>query len=71
MRTLSVSEAAKELEVHPDTVRRYSRRGLIRTFRDFRGWRLFRAEDVKRLKEQLSSLKAENQSATTSDKSEE
>lgn len=54
---LTVREVARLLHVHPNTLRRWSDRGIIRAYRiTQRGDRRFRPEDVTGL---LSSLNAQ------------
>ena len=44
---LSVSEAANQLKVSPDTIRRWDKRGLIPSRRSKSNYRLFNLEDLK------------------------
>ena len=49
---LTVGPAARSLNVHPNTVRRWSRQGLLSSYRvGPRGDRRFRRTDVERLLE--------------------
>lgn len=41
-----VSELAKSADVHPETIRRLERRGLIQSQRDINGWRRYPPEAV-------------------------
>jgi DNA-binding transcriptional MerR regulator len=43
------SEAAERAGIHVNTVRRATDRGLVSPRRDCNGWRIFSAEDVKKL----------------------
>ena len=50
-----VSDAAKVIPCHPDTLRRLERKGVIKAIRDYRGFRVFRLEDLLKLREQRAS----------------
>jgi DNA-binding transcriptional MerR regulator len=50
MKGLLVSTIARAAGVHPETVRRLERRGLIKSHRDVNGWRRYSAETVEKLK---------------------
>jgi excisionase family DNA binding protein len=51
---LTVSDVARQLNVHVNTVRRWSNQGIIRVYRiGTRGDRRFRQKDVSRLLEQF------------------
>jgi len=52
---MQVREAARELGVHENTLRRWEERGLIRAVRLPSGVRRFRPEDVAALREQMFS----------------
>ena len=56
MEKVKVSGAAIILEVHPETVRRYDKRGILRGKRDFLGHRIFSVEEVMQLKAKLDAL---------------
>lgn len=58
----SISEAAIRLGVSADTIRRWEKKGLIKSVRSEHNHRLFRLEEVKRLHEKVSgkSNKANN-----------
>ena len=45
---LTVSEAAKELNVSPDTIRRWAKKGLIKDKRSEQNHRLFDIEELRR-----------------------
>jgi DNA (cytosine-5)-methyltransferase 1 len=51
-----ISEAARVLEAHPETIRRWERRGLLRAKRDYRGFRVFDPEEVSLLKKRKQEL---------------
>ena len=53
-----VGKAAKILNVHPNTLRRYEEKGLITSNRDMNGWRRYNADDLLELKEKLNSPSA-------------
>ena len=50
---LTTSELATAVGVHPATIRRLERRGVVHAVRDFRGWRAFPPSEVQRLRELL------------------
>jgi len=41
MERATVSEIAMMTNLHPNTIRNYANRGIIKSKRDFRGWRFF------------------------------
>lgn len=47
---LTVSQVAKFLSCHPETIRRLNRQGAIKAKRDYRGYRIFNKEDILKLK---------------------
>jgi len=49
-KTLGVGEAAAELRVSPDTIRRWDRSGRIRTIRDERNRRRVPRQEIERLR---------------------
>jgi DNA-binding transcriptional MerR regulator len=55
--TLLISEVAKAVGLHPETLRRLERRGFISSRRDINGWRRYDPDTV----EKISSLYAANQ----------
>jgi DNA-binding transcriptional MerR regulator len=50
MKRLLVSTLARAVGVHPETVRRLERRGLIKSSRDVNGWRRYPASAVDTLR---------------------
>jgi excisionase family DNA binding protein len=50
-RLLSVSDAAAALGMSAETVRKLEQRGLLPAIRTVSGWRLFRYEDIERLRQ--------------------
>lgn len=46
---LLVSDVAEATGLHPATVRKLADRGVIKSQRDFNGWRVFSKEEVERL----------------------
>jgi DNA-binding transcriptional MerR regulator len=52
---LFITDAAKVIPCHPDTLRRLERQGRIKAVRDYRGFRVFRLEDLLKLREQRVS----------------
>ncbi|MDD2823554.1 MAG: MerR family transcriptional regulator [Candidatus Daviesbacteria bacterium] len=53
-KTLSTSEAAKHLGVCPTTLRRLDKKGLIKANRNTNGARIFSAESLKNINEQIT-----------------
>lgn len=41
MERATVSEIATMTNLHPNTIRNYADKGIIKSKRDFRGWRFF------------------------------
>lgn len=58
---LTVSKAAEFVGVHANTLRRYARNGRIASLRDYRNYRLYNVDDLKRLRDEKNELKAEAQ----------
>jgi DNA-binding transcriptional MerR regulator len=56
-----ISELAQAVGLHPETIRRLERRGLIRSARDHNGWRHYSVDAVVKLKE----LYAKNEEASS------
>lgn len=52
-----VTNGARIIGCHPETLRRLERRGLIKAKRDYRGWRLFELEDLLNLKAKREKVK--------------
>lgn len=63
---LTPSQAAKEICVHPETLRRYEEKGLITSSRTPGGHRRYKQEDIAILKENLKS--APNKPSSNKDK---
>lgn len=53
---LTVSDVASELDLSPDTIRRWDKKGLIKSFRDKNNYRRFNLEEVKRVQEKYLGL---------------
>lgn len=49
---LLISDAAKVIPCHPETLRRLERKGHIKAIRDYRGFRVFKLEDLLKLRAQ-------------------
>jgi len=49
--SLLIHEVAREAEIHPATIRRAEKRGLISSKRDVNGWRRYPPEVVDKLKQ--------------------
>lgn len=54
MSTVTVHEAAKMLDVSSDTIKRWAKKGLIRTERSKDNYRLFRIDELTRIKDKYS-----------------
>lgn len=52
---LTISQAAKILGVHKNTLWNYERRGLISPARDVHGYRRYTVEDIKKVKSYLTA----------------
>ena len=51
MKRLTVHELADAVGIHPNTVRKYEKQGLIeRASRDRNGWRTYAPSDVERVR---------------------
>ena len=61
----TVRQAATRLKVHPSTVRRFSKRGVLRTYRNYLGWRLFGPKDVENLRHHLEYLQLDQATVPT------
>jgi DNA (cytosine-5)-methyltransferase 1 len=51
--SLTVSDASKSLEVSIDTIRRWEKKGLIRSTRDSRNYRVFNIDELQRAKDKF------------------
>ncbi|HEY2918252.1 MAG TPA: MerR family DNA-binding transcriptional regulator [Candidatus Binatia bacterium] len=45
-----ISELAEKVDLHPETIRRLERRGLIRSTRDLNNWRRYSQDVVEQLR---------------------
>ena len=52
---LNISEAAQVLGLHVDSIRRWEKKGLIKSFRDGNNYRVFSLEEIERVKAQSKS----------------
>jgi excisionase family DNA binding protein len=59
-RLIGVRQAARQLGVHENTLRRWERAGLVRAVRLPSGTRRFRAEDIDRLQQEMYDQVAED-----------
>lgn len=59
-RLLSVSEAADALDVSPDTVRRWEKKGLIKGMRSGNNYRLFSLDELRRIHNKLNGTSSED-----------
>ena len=55
-----ISELAEKVGLHPETLRRLERRGLISSKRDVNGWRHYSPETLQRIQE-LYQLKEDGE----------
>ncbi len=63
-RWLSVRDAAKRLDVVPETVRLLERQGRLKAIRTPGGWRLFREADVEAFIEARKRRREQREAAT-------
>ena len=49
---LSISKAAEQLDIHPDSIRRWEKKGLIKAFRDENNHRVFSLCEIQRIQSQ-------------------
>ena len=57
---LTISEASKVLDVSPDTIRRWDKKGLIKAIRSKLNYRLFNIEELKRISQKIAGTHKEN-----------
>jgi len=57
---LTVSDAAKTLEVSSDTIRRWEKKGLIKAFRSDQNYRLFSLDELQRVHNKTQGIHQEN-----------
>ncbi len=57
---VTVSKAAQILEVSPDTIRRWNKKGLIKAKRDDRNYRVFNLEEIKRVNNKYVDSSSKN-----------
>ena len=50
---IRISEAARQLGVHPSTLRNLEKRGIIRTQRDWVGYRVYTETEIENISEIL------------------
>lgn len=56
---LNISAAAEILGLHIDSIRRWEKKGLIKSFRDANNYRVFSLEEIERVKTQAKSAHSE------------
>jgi len=52
---LTISEAARRLSVHPETLRRWERAGEVASVRTLGGHRRFRADDIDAILDRMAA----------------
>jgi DNA (cytosine-5)-methyltransferase 1 len=57
---VTVSEAAEQLDVSPDTIRRWSKKGLIKGSRNDHNYRIFDISEISRLNSKLNGESSSN-----------
>ncbi len=57
---LTVVEVSKKLDVSIDTIRRWDKKGLIKSSRNPQNYRIFNVEEIKRLKQKIKSNSESN-----------
>lgn len=50
MKGLLISQVAKAVGLHPETIRRLERKGVMASRRDVNGWRRYSADVIPKLK---------------------
>lgn len=55
---LNISAAADALGLHVDSIRRWEKKGLIKSFRDANNYRVFSLEEIERVKAQTNVLQS-------------
>ncbi len=48
---IKIGEVARQLKIHPTTIRRLEKNGLIRTQRTLTGYRIFTPETIQKIRE--------------------
>jgi len=66
MSLLTVKQVSKILGVHENSVRNFDRRGLIKSYRDHRHYRLFDLKDILKLKEERERVEFHEESLSSS-----
>jgi len=51
---LTISEAATKLDVSPDTIRRWNKKGLIKATRSDKNYRLFNVDEIQRIHQKVT-----------------
>lgn len=51
MNELRIGDVAKQLKIHPNTIRRLEKDGLIHTERTLTGYRIFTPETIQKIRE--------------------
>lgn len=52
----TISEAAEKIEVSPDTIRRWEKKGLIKSSRSDQNYRMFNIEEIQRIHAKVSGI---------------
>lgn len=61
---LNVHEVSKEINVSPDTIRRWDKKGLIKSSRSEKNHRVFNIEEIKKLQKKISNKGSNRQFKT-------
>jgi len=48
---MRIIDAARSLNIHPVTLKRLEKKGVVQPLRDRNGWRRYSAEDLKKIRE--------------------
>jgi len=62
---LLITEAARVLGLHPETLRRWNRKGWLKSRRNYLGYRVFDRQEVLKIKERLEALRDSSQRKKT------
>jgi DNA-binding transcriptional MerR regulator len=63
--SMLIAQVAEAVGVHPETIRRLERAGVVRSERDKNGWRIFDQSAVEELRRLYRRVPSENESVQT------